>query len=169
MVSCRSCKLFLLFFILFTCFSSNWVISRFLSFNSMIRSSIWSILMLTFSTAFSFYSLNSSALQFLSGSFQWFLSFCYIFLLCVCIVFLILLNCLSIFSCGSLTFFKTAILNSLLVKSQIIALGSVTGGWLWLFDGIMVPWFFMILGVLHCHFCIWSSSCLLQYVIAAFR
>lgn len=93
--------------------------------------------------------------------FLWFLSLLNSF--CSCVVFLISLNCLSGFSYSSLNFVKTDISNYLLGKWWIsISMGSVTRKLLCSSGGILFPWFFMFLEVLHCWLLIWRSTHLLQ-------
>lgn len=53
-------------------------------------------------------------------------------------------NCLFVFSCGSLNIFRKILLNSLWGNSWIsISLGPVPGGSLYFVGGVMIPWFFM--------------------------
>ena len=151
--------------------SSDWVILKFLFLNSQIffswllhSAGHWCSLL-----HFAFHSLYSSAPKFLFGSFfKWFISLLN-FSFYSCIIFLILLNCLSVFSCSSLSFLKTAILSSLSGKLQIsMSLRSVTRRLLWSFGSVMFPWFITFLGV--SHFCLHtcSSGHLLQFSLTDF-
>lgn len=81
-----------------------------------------------------------------------------------CIVFLISLNFLSVFSCNSLSLFKTVILISLLDKDFYVFRISY-----WKIFGILwwFPCFLMFLEVLHCSVCIWSDSHLLLFLLTA--
>lgn len=89
------------------------------------------------------------------------------FLFCLCIVFLISLNCLSVSSCSSPSFLKAMTLNYLLHKAQIsISLGLVTGKFLYSFGGVMFPWIFMFLEILHYCLHIWRS--LLRALLTSF-
>ena len=93
---------------------------------------------------FSFLSVfSSSKISF--GSFFCFLSFCWTSHFIFSVIFLILLNYISVFFYSSLSIFRTISLNCLLGSSCIsITLGFVTDGLLCSFDGVMIPWFFMV-------------------------
>lgn len=73
-------------------------------------------------------------------------------------------NCLSLFSCSSLNFFKRITLNSLSDGSQIsISLGEFIGAlFMVFFAGVMFPWFFMVFVYLCSYLLIWVSSLLFQ-------
>ena len=146
---------FLHFFSFFHAFfSSLWVISKFLSFISVIfpslRSTWCCYSLLQF---FSFHSLNSSIPEYSFGSFFWCLYFDYI-------LFFWFHWPIFLFSYSWLSFLKTPILNSLLGKLWI-AVPLITGRLLWTFRDVMFPCFFMLQGVLPCFFCIWNCFHLL--------
>ena len=68
----------------------------------------------------------------------------------LCQYYIVLLNYLSMFSCSSWSFSKTATLNSLLGKSQIsISLRLVTRKLLWYLGGAVFPRSLMFLEALH--------------------
>lgn len=118
-------------------------------------------LMLPIAFVYFFIIIFSSRVSVTVIIFLWFLSLLNSF--CSCVVLLISLTCLSVFSCSSLNFVKTDILNYLLGKWWIsISMGSVTGILLCSFGGILFPWYFTFLEVLHCQLLIWRSSHLLQ-------
>lgn len=84
---------------------------------------------------FTFHSLNSSVTEFLFGLFLWSLSLCLIPHPHLRFFWLFFWFCwiVSMFSCTSLGFLKTAVLNSLLGKLQICVFwGLVTGRLLFL-------------------------------------
>ena len=82
---------------------------------------------------------------------------------------MISLNCRSELSYSLLSFFKTAILNSLSTRSQNSMTLSLVIGELLSFNDDMVPWFFMFLVVLCCCCCIWSSRHLLKSLLVVFK
>lgn len=96
MVSYKSCRLALFYVILFSLFSSDWVTSKFLSSNSPIMSSAYSILLLVLCLAFfiSFIEFFSSGI---SVWFLFMISISVYFSFCSFIVFLISLNYLYFF------------------------------------------------------------------------
>lgn len=83
------------------------------------------------------------------------------------IVPLISMNCFSEFSCSSLGFFKTAVLNNQFYH-KILCLCA------WCLENycchlVMFPWFFIFLVVSHCWFCTWSSRHFLNSLPFAFK
>lgn len=102
-------------FILFSLFSPDCVISQFLSSSSLTLSSICS--------ADALYCIFSSHSEFLNSRISVIsLSLVRSLILIIYIFFDSLLNWLSEFSCSSLSFVKTAILNSFSARSQILCL-----------------------------------------------
>lgn len=91
------------------------------------------------------------------------------FSFCLCIVLLISLNCVSVFSCSSLSFFKTAILNYLLGNLQSSMFwGSITRKLLWPFCDVIFIWIFIFLEVLNCYLHILSNNHLLWSLLTDF-
>lgn len=89
------------------------------------------------------------------------------FLFCSCIFFPDVII-LSVFPCSSLSFLKTN-LSHLSGKLQIsTSKSSVTEKLLCTFCGFMVPWFWMLLKVLHCCFHIWRSSHFFKSLLTGF-
>lgn len=124
----------LLFFILLSLFSSDETNSKVLTSNSQITS-VWSTL-LAMLLHFSLHSLYSSMPEF-------FFLISYLRLTsCSCTILLVSLN--SLFYHSSLSFLKTAILNSSWGTLQISrTLAWVTGRLLGAFGGAMLPSFFL--------------------------
>ena len=157
-----------LFFILYCCCSplSSFKFPIF----QLTDSSVWStlILMLSIAAFILFVDLFSSRISvwFFFNDFYLFIKF---LIFCGCIVYLILLNCLSVFSCNSLSLLKKKQLVWIVyqVSYSSLSLVSVTGWLLWSFDDLMFLWFFMFLGVLHCCLHIWNRSHLLQSLLTA--
>lgn len=130
---------------------------------------MWSALLQMLSSAF-FISFTEF---FCSRTSVWFFYMMAIFLFTLffsCIVFLVLLDCLSVFSCNSQNFLKTAILNSLSARSQnSMSFSLVIGELLLSCSNDMFPWFFTFLGALHCLSHIESGRYLLKSWRIVFR
>ena len=119
----NTCHRIFLYFSLYPSFLSSFtcLISVFLSLSSLILSSKWSALFPMLSNSFFIFIYSLTLLiEFLSSR----ISLCFLFIVsvslakyffCSLVLFLTSLNvnCLSEFSCGSLSFFMTAVLNSL--------------------------------------------------------
>lgn len=87
----------------------------------------------------------------------------------MCIVFLISLNCVSVFSCSSLSFLKTALLSYLLGNLQnCMCWGSITTKLLWPFCSDIFIWIFIFLEVLNCYLPTLSNSHLLWSLLTDF-
>lgn len=85
-----------------------------------------------------------------------------------CIIFLILLNCLSVLSVVYWVSFEKLFEFFVSSKSHIfMSLSLVSERWLWSLGGVTIPWFFMLLEVLHCCLQIWSGCHLLQSLLTA--
>ena len=108
---CKFCRLLFIPFNFFSFCSSDWIISNDLSLNYwLMLSSAYPVCYWTSLLNSSGQSLYSSSPKFLFSSFLYFL---FVELLILFLtVFLIFLNCLSVFSCGSLSILRTIILNS---------------------------------------------------------
>ena len=114
MMSYKSCRLSSLFFFILFSFcliwldNFKWPVSE---FSGSLLDRVWCC---RFSIAFfSFYSLYSSAPDFLWFFLLIYISLLNVFFCCWCIIFLISLSCLPMFSCNLLSFFKTIILSYL--------------------------------------------------------
>lgn len=87
----------------------------------------------------------------------------------MCIVFLISLNCVSVFSCSSLSFLKTALLSYLLGNlKNCMCWGSITTKLLWPFCSDIFIWIFIFLEVLNCYLPTLSNSHLLWSLLTDF-